>query len=161
MLDCIISMSNGIFHFRTKKWKMFVGTACVETNPQFFQPASRNVYQKGFAREINRAFTLKVQYKGSSLHVTWLQQMLAFSICVSLWKYDLLDRYGLSLFPFLCSRLSRFTRMEYTPSYITSMDKRTLCQRLTSLLTCNCMKLSKPSVLLSHLSSKIPRFILH
>jgi len=133
---------------------MFVGPACVETNPQFFQRTSRNVYQKGFARGINRALTLKVQYTGSSLQVTWRQQILAFSTWVSLWKYDLVDRYGLSLFAFLCSRLSRFTRMEFTPSYIISMDKRTLCQRLTSLLTCNCMKLSKPSVLMRLLSSK-------
>jgi len=154
-------MSNGNCHFRATEWKMFDGTACVETNPQFFQCASRNVYQKGFARGINRALTLKVQYKGSSLHVTWRQQILAFSIWVSLWKYDLVDRYGLSLFAFVCSRLSRFTSMEYTPSYIISMDKRTLCQHLTSLLTCNCMKLSKPSVLLRLLSSKVPRFLLH
>jgi len=50
--------------------------------------------------------------------------------------------------------------MDITPSYVTEIDKRALCQRLTWLLTRDHMK-SKPNVLLKRLSLKISRFLKH
>ena len=52
-----------------------------------------------------------------------------------------------------CAMQSNWLRlMDITPSYVTVMDKRALCRRLTWLLTRDYMK-SKPNVLLRRLSS--------
>ena len=60
-----------------------------------------------------------------------------------------------------CEILSNWLRlMDTTLSYVTEMDKRALCQRLTWLLARDHMK-SKPNVFLRRLSSKIPRFLKH